>query len=84
MNILAWILFGLIAGTVANLIDPHPSSGGILGSIILGIIGAVIGGLVANFFFGLAVSGFNLESFVIAILGALLVLFVQRSLFRRV
>lgn len=79
MNILAWIVFGLIAGSIANLLDPQPSSGGALGSIVLGIIGAVIGGMVANLLFGLSITGFNLTSFVIAVLGSLLLLFLGRA-----
>lgn len=84
MNILTWIVFGLIAGTIANLIDPRPSAGGILGSIILGIVGAVVGGFLSSLFFGVGVTGFNIESLIIAILGSLLLLFAQRAFFRSV
>ncbi len=83
MNILAWIVFGLIAGSIANLLDPQPSSGGALTSIILGIMGAVIGGMVANLLFGASITGFNINSFVIAILGSLLLLFVERAVSER-
>jgi len=84
MNIILWIVFGLIAGSIANFLDPHPSSGGILGSIVLGIVGAIVGGFIANALFGLdAGAGFNLTSFVVAVLGSLLVLFLFRA-FRRV
>ena len=82
MNFLAWIVFGLIAGTLANLLDPHPSSGGFLGSIALGITGSVVGGFVANLLFGLNVTGFNFTSFIIAILGSLLLLFLGRAIKR--
>jgi uncharacterized membrane protein YeaQ/YmgE (transglycosylase-associated protein family) len=82
MNILAWVVFGLIAGTIANLIDPQPSSGGLLGSIVLGILGAVVGGFVANLLFGLNVTGFNFTSFVISVLGSLLLLFIGRAIRR--
>lgn len=80
MSVIGWILFGLIAGTIANAIDPRPSSGGILGSIILGIVGAMVGGFLANVLLGLDVTGFDLTSFVVAIAGSLLLLFVGRSL----
>lgn len=83
MNFLAWILFGLIAGSIANFLDPRPSQGGILGSIILGIVGALVGGFVANTIFGVGVTGFDFTSFVVAVLGSLLVLFLARA-FRRV
>lgn len=84
MTILAWILFGGIAGSLANMLDPAKSSGGLLGSIVLGIVGAVVGGFLASTFLGLAVTGFNLQSFIIAVLGSLLLLFLQRAFFRRV
>ena len=83
MTVLAWIVFGFIVGVITHLIDPVESWGGILGTIILGVVGSLIGGFLANITLGLGISGFNLESFIIATLGALLLLFIQRS-FRRV
>lgn len=82
MNILSWILFGLIVGIIANAIDPNPESGGLLGAILLGIGGALLGGFVADLIFGVGVSGFNLTSFIIAVAGSLLLLFVGRTLRR--
>ncbi len=79
MNILAWIIFGLIAGVVANILDPSPSKGGIVGAMILGIAGALMGGFLANIIFGFSITGFNLTSFIIAILGSLLLLFLGRA-----
>lgn len=81
MNVLSWVIFGLIAGSIANLIDPNPSRGGILGSILLGVLGAVIGGWLANTLLGVSVTGFNFTSFLIAVGGSLLLLFIGR-LFR--
>ncbi|AKM81289.1 MAG: Transglycosylase-associated protein [Candidatus Pacebacteria bacterium GW2011_GWF2_38_9] len=81
MNILYWIVFGLITGSIANFIAPSPS-GGILGSIILGIVGAVVGGYLGQKFFAVGVTGFNVMSFVVAVGGALLVLFAGRLLMR--
>lgn len=83
MTLFAWVIFGLVVGVITHLIDPAESWGGILGTIVLGIIGAIVGGFLANLTLGLSISGFNFQSFIIAVLGALLVLFVQRS-FRRV
>jgi len=77
MNILYWALFGLIAGSIANFISPN-QRGGIFGSIILGIAGAVVGGYLGQVFLGASVTGFNLMSFFLAVIGALLVLFVAR------
>lgn len=80
MSVIGWIIFGLIAGTIANAIDPHPSSGGIIGAIVLGIVGAMVGGFLANILLGIDVTGFNLTSFIVAIAGSLLLLFVGRAL----
>ncbi len=80
MSVVGWIIFGLIAGAVANVLDPRPSSGGILGAIVLGIVGAMVGGFLANVFLGIDVSGFNLTSFVVAIAGSLLFLFIGRAI----
>ncbi|MBI2600424.1 GlsB/YeaQ/YmgE family stress response membrane protein [Candidatus Daviesbacteria bacterium] len=80
MSVLAWILLGIIAGSVANLIDPRPSRGGILGSMVLGVLGALIGGYLGSLIFGVGISGFNLSSIIVASLGALLLLFIGRAL----
>ncbi len=69
MSLLAWIIFGLIVGVVANLIDPKPSAGGVL---ISGFLGSII--------LGIGISGFNLSSFFVAVLGSMLLLLVGRSL----
>lgn len=80
MSLIAWVLFGLVAGVIANLIDPAPSSGGMLGAIVLGIGGAIVGGFLATLLFGVGISGFDTSSLIIAVLGSLLVLWVSRSL----
>lgn len=79
MSILYWIVFGLITGSIADFIAPNTNMG-IIGSIILGIIGAVVGGFLGQRFFGVGVTGFNLMSFAVAVLGALLVIFISRIL----
>lgn len=79
MNIILWIMFGLIIGAIANLIDPYPSKGGILGSVILAILGAILGGILGNVVFGIGITGFNFASIAVAILGALLLIFVERA-----
>lgn len=73
-----WIVFGLVIGVIANIIDPYPSRGGLLGSIILGILGAVLGGVLGNLVFGISISGFNFPSFAVAVLGSLILLFISR------
>lgn len=81
MTIFYWIIFGLVAGAIANFITPS-SQGGIVGSIVLGIIGAIVGGYLGQKFFGVGVTGFNVMSFVVAVAGSLLVILIGRLLMR--
>ena len=81
-NLLSWFVFGLIVGIVAHLFDPAPDGGGVLGTLLLGILGALVGGFISNLVFGGGISGFNVPSFIIAVLGSLLLLFVQRAVRR--
>jgi uncharacterized membrane protein YeaQ/YmgE (transglycosylase-associated protein family) len=82
MNIVTWLIFGLITGVTAHLLDSSEARGGLLGTVLLGILGAMVGGLLANLIFGANLTGFSLVSFVVAILGSLLLLFVQRAVRR--
>ncbi len=81
MSIIYWIIFGLITGSIADFLSPS-TQGGTLGSIVLGIVGAIVGGYLGEKYFGVGVSGFNVRSFVVAVLGSLLVIFVSRLLTR--
>ena len=79
MGIIAWIIFGLIAGVIAKLIMPGRDGGGVILTCILGVVGAVVGGWLATMFgIGGDVSGFNLHSFLVAVVGAIVVLGVFR------
>ena len=81
MGIISWIVLGAIAGFLANMIVGGGE--GLIGTIILGIVGAVVGGYIATAIFHKGdVTGVNVESIVIAVLGAILVLFVWRALTR--
>lgn len=82
VDILLWILFGGIVGWVASIIMRTDEEQGIVGNIVIGIIGALIGGFIARSFFGQDVEGFNLVSFLIALGGALLLIFIGKMLFR--
>ncbi len=70
-----WIVFGLLAGSIANYIAPG-MRGGFVGASILGIVGAVVGGYLGQLLFGVGVTGFNLYSLMLAIFGSLIVLFI--------
>jgi len=83
MGILSWILFGLIAGMLAKAIMPGPDYGGIIVTILLGIVGAVVGGFLGTSLgFGTA-EGFDLRSLAVAVVGGLVVLAVYRLVARQ-
>jgi uncharacterized membrane protein YeaQ/YmgE (transglycosylase-associated protein family) len=79
MGVLAWIIFGLIAGIVAKLIMPGKDPGGFFVTILIGIAGAVIGGFIGSLLGFGGVEGFDFRSFLIAIVGALILLFIYRK-----
>lgn len=83
MGIIAWIVFGLIAGVIAKLLMPGRDGGGFILTCILGIVGAVVGGWLATMFgIGGSISGFNLHRFLVAVVGAIVVLVIFRLLRR--
>ncbi len=76
MGLISWIVFGLIAGIIAKWLMPGTNSGGIVFTCLLGIIGAAVGGWISTFFGFGAVNSFDIGSMIIAVIGALVVLFV--------
>lgn len=83
MGILSWIIFGLIAGLIAKFLMPGRDPGGFIITILLGIAGAVVGGFIGTSLGFGGVDGFNFGSFVIAVLGAILLLILYRVLVGR-
>lgn len=78
MGIIAWIVVGAIAGFLANRV--MGSREGLLMMVVLGIVGGIVGGFVATSVLKMgSVDGINLESIVIATLGAIAVVFVARA-----
>jgi len=82
MSIIAWIVLGLIAGFIASQIVNRQGEGLFL-DIVLGIVGALVGGFIFSAFGAVGVTGFNLWSLVVAVCGAIIVLFIYHALFRR-
>ena len=82
MGIVAWIVVGAIAGFITNMI--MGGGEGVIGTIILGIVGAVVGGYLAGTVLKVAdVTGINIESIVVAVIGAVIVVAVYRMVTRR-
>ncbi len=80
MGLLAWALFGLIAGAIAQKIHPGDDPGGWVVTMLIGVAGAMIGGVVASVLGFGGISGFDLRSFIIAVLGALILLWAYRRM----
>jgi uncharacterized membrane protein YeaQ/YmgE (transglycosylase-associated protein family) len=80
MGWLTWIVLGLVVGALAKLIMPGKDPGGLVMTIILGIVGAVVGGWISTLLGLGAVTGFNVPSLVVATAGAMLLLFANRAL----
>ncbi|HEV2851804.1 MAG TPA: GlsB/YeaQ/YmgE family stress response membrane protein [Thermoanaerobaculia bacterium] len=78
MGILSWIVFGLIAGAIAKFLMPGQDPGGCIITIIIGVIGAVLGGYLATMLGYGGISGFDFRSFVIAVIGSILLLIIWR------
>ena len=81
MNILAWLVLGLLAGFIGSKIV-NKSGEGMLLDIVLGIVGAVVGGWQFNQFGHMGVTGLNLYSLLVAVVGAVIVLVVWHAIRR--
>ena len=77
MSVIGWIVLGLIAGWLAGLLV-RGAGYGIVVDIILGILGALVGGWITSALLGIDVSGFNLESLLIAVFGAIVIIVIGR------
>ena len=83
MSFLGFLLLGLIAGAIAKLIIPGRQGGGWL-SLVLGVIGALLGGFLGGLIFHVGYSGFfSLSSWIIAIVGAIIVILIWQAITRR-
>lgn len=78
MGVLAWIVLGLIAGAIAKAIMPGRDPGGFIVTILIGIVGAFLGGFLGNLIVGSGLNGFSLWSIILAIVGAVLLLWIYR------
>lgn len=79
MSILGWIILGLIAGFIASKIV-NKAGEGFFVDILLGIVGAVVGGFLFNTFGAVGVTGFNIYSMIVAVVGAVVVLWLYHAI----
>ena len=83
MNIILWIIFGAVAGWLASMIAGTNRQQGLLMDIIAGIIGAFVGGFLYSTLTGQPfTAGFNLTSLIVAVVGAVILLFILRAVRR--
>lgn len=79
MGLLGWIILGGLAGWVASMIMKTDAEQGIFLNIIVGVIGAVIGGFILSLLGGEGVNGFNLYSFLVSLVGAVVLIAIVKS-----
>jgi uncharacterized membrane protein YeaQ/YmgE (transglycosylase-associated protein family) len=87
MNVIAWIVLGLIAGAIGKAIYPGHQGGGIIATMLLGIVGAFIGGSIMTFVqtgsLSLVGASLSIPGIVVAVLGAMLAIFIWGLVTRR-
>lgn len=87
MNIIAWIILGLLAGAIAKAIFPGRQGGGWLATMLLGVVGAFIGGTLHTFIktgtLQLSAPGLSIPGVFIAVLGAIIAILLYGFLSRR-
>jgi uncharacterized membrane protein YeaQ/YmgE (transglycosylase-associated protein family) len=79
MGIILWIIFGGLVGWIASIVMGTDSQQGILLNVVVGIIGAFVGGWLASAFGSTGVTGFNLYSFVVATIGAVVLIALVKA-----
>ena len=82
MSFIGWIILGGLAGWIASKIHGNDKSQGILGNIFVGILGSFLGGWILSLVGGTGITGFNIYSFLVALGGAVVLLWLV-SLFRK-
>jgi uncharacterized membrane protein YeaQ/YmgE (transglycosylase-associated protein family) len=87
MNILAWIILGLLAGAIAKAIVPGRQGGGVLSTMLLGVVGAFIGGtlhtLLQTGSLTLTATTLSIPGVFVAVLGAIVAIYLYSWLSRR-
>lgn len=88
MNLIAWVILGLLAGAIAKAVYPGRQSGGILSTMILGVIGAFLGGTLLTFLqtgkLQLVATSFSIPGLFVAVIGAIIAIYLWNFFNRRV
>jgi uncharacterized membrane protein YeaQ/YmgE (transglycosylase-associated protein family) len=80
MEVLGWIVLGLVVGALAKLIIPSRAPGGILITLVIGVVGAVLGGFAGMAIFGVGLGEFfTMRTWVMALLGSMVLLGIWLS-----
>jgi uncharacterized membrane protein YeaQ/YmgE (transglycosylase-associated protein family) len=79
MSIIAWIVLGLVAGFIGSKIV-NKSGQGLVLDIVLGVVGAVVGGWLFSVFGASGVTGLNIYSLLVAVIGAVVVLYAYHAI----
>ena len=82
MGIIMYIIFGALVGWIASIIMRRNSEQGAIGNIVVGILGAFLGGFIMSALGSTGVNGFNLRSFLVALMGAVILLFLYNAVRR--
>lgn len=80
MGIISWIIIGGLAGWAASVILKTDAEQSVFGNIIAGVLGGIVGGWIMSLIGGEGVTGFNAWSFLVALLGAVVVLVIKGAL----
>lgn len=81
LSIIAWLVVGALAGWIAGMVVPGDEGYGWLGSLIAGIVGALVGGWIVGIVTGVNyMDDFTIGTIIAAIVGAIIVVFVWKSL----
>lgn len=83
MGILGWIVIGAIAGWIASVLTGNDKKMGTGANIVVGIIGGFIGGILMSLFGGVGITGFNLWSMLVAVIGAVILLWIVNAIERK-
>jgi uncharacterized membrane protein YeaQ/YmgE (transglycosylase-associated protein family) len=84
VGILGWIVLGLLAGAIAKALLPGKQAGGWIATLILGVVGALLGGWLGSLLFDAPLEDFfSLQTWILAIVGSIIVLLIWGAITRR-